>query len=448
MRILFLYIVTVVSCFSSCKLADSTADDKLLTDADVLHRNVDQLTRVIIHDVFSPPVSSRIYAYTSIAAYEALRFQDSNAHSISSRLNGFPALPAPQKNKSYNFILAATEAFFTVAEKVTFSVDTLKQYQNKLYSEYQALLDESTFENSIEFGAAVGKKILERATADNYKETRGMAKFLGSHEDGKWRPTPPDYLDAAEPHWHRLKPLLLSSSSLISCPAPPVFSKDTSSPFYKSVKEVYSITTNLTDEQKQIAKYWDDNPFVIEHSGHMMVGNKKITPVGHWIGITSIACRQNKASPIKSAEAYALTSIAMFDAIISCWKSKYEYQHIRPVSVINEWIDPYWQPFLQTPPFPEHTSGHSGISASAATILTELFGDNNAFEDTADMEYIGMKKSFSSFHQAAQEASISRVYGGIHFRTGVDAGAEQGRRVAEYVSEKLMNRQSAETVLQ
>ncbi|HVG14961.1 MAG TPA: vanadium-dependent haloperoxidase, partial [Chitinophagaceae bacterium] len=135
---------------------------------------------------------------------------------------------------------------------------------------------------------------------------------------------------------------------------------------------------------------------------------------------------------------YALTSVAIFDAIISCWKTKFEYGHIRPITVINESIDRNWQPLLQTPPFPEHPSGHSGISAAAATVLTGLFGDSLAFEDTSDLKYIGMKRNFSSFKQAAAEASISRVYGGIHFRTGVDAGAVQGQQVGEFVMKKLV----------
>ncbi len=283
------------------------------------------------------------------------------------------------------------------------------------------------------------KKILERTTVDQYKETRGMPKFIGSDEQGKWRPTPPDYLDANEPHWGKIKPLLLDSATQITCPPPPVYSEDTSSRFFKTAAEVYAITTALTEEQKTIARYWDDNPFVIEHSGHLMYGNKKITPVAHWIGITTIACKLGKADAVKTAQAYALTSIAMHDVLISCWEQKYKYQHLRPVTVINERIDRSWQPFLQTPPFPEHSSGHSGISASAATVLTKLFGDNIAFEDTSDLPFIGMKRSFQSFNQAAMEASLSRVYGGIHYRTGVDAGALQGRRVGDLVIQRFLS---------
>ncbi len=431
----------VVYLFSFCFLYcnPKQADTNLLKDADLLHRNQKQLTQVIIYDVFSPPVSSRIYAYTSLAAYEALRFEDSAKHSMVAFMNGFPAMPQPDKNKKYNFLLAATKAYFTVARKVTFSIDTLKLYEAKVYNDFRLLLDDEIYNNSMVFGESVGTKILERTAVDNYKQTRGMAKFLGSDEPGQWRPTPPDYLDAAEPHWGEIKPLVINSAEEFNCPPPPSFSTDKKSDFYSAANEVYSITTSLTDEQRDIAKYWDDNPFVIEHSGHLMFGNKKITPVGHWMGITAIACKMENASAVKTAEAYALTSAAIFDVIISCWKSKYTYNHIRPITFINEFIDPNWQPFLQTPPFPEHSSGHSGISAAGATILTKLFGDF-PFEDTSDLEYIGMKRTFKSFTQAAGEASISRVYGGIHYRSGVEAGALQGKKVAEYITSKFIGK--------
>jgi hypothetical protein len=426
----------IVLLLSACGARTKT-NPVLATDPDLLNRNEKALTEVIIYDVFSPPVSSRIYAYTSLAAYEAIRFQDPNSISIAAKLHGFNAMPVPDKNKSYNFLLAATRAFFTVAEKVTFSIDTLKKYENKVFGDFRSLLNEDTYNNSISFGESVGKKILERTTMDQYKQTRGMPKFLGSNDTGKWRPTPPDYVDASEPHWYQIKPLLLDSAQEVRCPPPPAFNMDKNSPFFKSVEEVYNIGVHLTDEQREIARYWDDNPFVMEHSGHLMYANKKITPVGHWMGITGIACKEKKADAVQTAKAYALTSSAIFDAIISCWKTKYQYQHIRPITVINESIDADWQPILQTPPFPEHPSGHSGISASAATVLTRMFGDFS-FEDTSDLEYIGMKRKFQSFDQAAAEASISRVYGGIHYRTGVDAGAIQGREIGKMVADEFV----------
>ncbi len=427
--------------FSGCDQQTKKSDAKILTDQNLLHQNMNQLTEVIIHDVFSPSVASRIYAYTSLAAYEAVRFNEQNYPSITAQLSDFAIMPIPEKNKAYNYLLAATKAFFTVAEKITFSADTLNNYQKKIYTDFASLLDEETYDRSLEFGKTIGKKILERTTIDNYKMTRGMPKELGSNEPGKWRPTPPDYLDGAEPWWGKIKPLAVTSAAQFTCPAPPVYSKDTTSAFYRVAKEVYTIGKNLTEEQKIIARYWDDNPFVIEHAGHLMYGNKKITPVGHWIGISGIACKMKNLNAVETAQTYLLTSVAVFDTFISCWDEKYKYNLVRPVTVINEWFDHNWQPYLQTPPFPEHSSGHSGISAAAATVLTNLFGDGFAFEDTSDLKYIGMKRKFQSFNQAAMEVSISRVYGGIHYHTGIDAGADQGRAIGKYVVNKLKRRE-------
>ncbi len=424
-------------CILSCK-DKNTQNKRKLSHVNVLHQNIKQLTEVIIHDAFSPPVASRIYTYTSLAAYEAIRFDKPDYPSLAAQLNGFAALPVPDKNKAYNYPLASTRAFFTVAENITFSKDTLIKYQQELYADYESLLDKETFNRSKAFGEAVGKAILQRTTIDNYKQTRAMSKFLGSNNQGKWRPTPPDYFDGAEPYWAMIKPLMLDSSAQFKCPPPPAFSADTTSKFYKSAKEVYTITTSLTDEQRTIALYWDDNPFVMEHSGHLMYANKKITPPGHWMGITGIACEMKKLDPVETAQSYVITATAMFDGFIACWEEKYRTQVVRPLTVINELIDRNWQPMLQTPPFPEYVSGHSSISAAAATVLTRRFGNSFAFEDTSDLEYIGMKRSFQSFRQAAREASVSRVYGGIHYTNSVDAGARQGMIVGEYINNKLI----------
>ncbi len=436
MKRLLIAIVNVSILFAACK-QKPVADPAILTDAAVIHNNVGKLTEVIVHDVFSPPVASRIYSYTSIAAYEALRFQQPGYPSLAAQMHGFPSMPQPEKDKEYNYLLASSKAFFTVAEKVTFSVDSLKKYHNKLFDDYRSLLDEETYKRSIEFGEKVGLAILERTKKDHYKETRGMPKFLGSSEIGKWRPTPPDYIDGAEPNWARILPLTMDSALHFSALPPPKYSTDTNSLFHQVVKEVYTIGVNLTPEQKTIAKYWDDNPIVMEHAGHMAFGNKKITPVGHWIGITSIACKMKRLSPIEAAQTYVLTSAGIYDGFIACWEEKYKSQLVRPITVINELIDRNWQPFLQTPPFPEHTSGHSTISMAAATILTKRFGDNFAFEDTSDLAYIGMKRSFKSFMDAANEASISRLYGGIHYRTGIEEGNKQGTRIGEYINKNI-----------
>lgn len=418
--------VVVAGCHQKDKI-------KLKSDAEVLHENVDQLTQVIIYDVFTPPVASRIYGYTSLAAYEAMRHADPKYASIVSQLKGFKPMPEPQKGKQYNYALAATKAFFTVAHKVTFSVDTLKKYEDKVFAMYQDNLDTATFSRSVDFGEKIGKAILGRAAFDNYPQTRGKPRFLGSEDNGKWRPTAPDYLDGVEFCWGTMETFVVKSSSDFPLPPPPPYSEDRTSQYFKQNLEVYEQSKNLTADQLQIAKFWDDNPFVIQHNGHMMFVNKKITPGGHWIGITAIACKKTKADGVKTAQAYALTSIALYDAFICGWQVKYTTKYIRPVTVINDKIDQKWQPLLQTPPFPEYPSGHSDISAASAVMLTHLFGDNFEYDDTSDLKYIGIQRHFKSFMQASDETSVSRFYGGIHYRNSVDAGAVQGRQIGEHI---------------
>lgn len=408
-----------------------------INESDVLHNNQDQLTQIIIYDVFTPPVSSRIYVYSSLAAYEAIRFSKPGSPSIAEKMHGFKRMPEPEKDKKYDFTLAATRAFFTVVHKVVFSLDSLKPYETATLEKFKNVLDEETYNRSVAFGDSVGKTILVRAMVDGYPQSRGKPKFLGSTDPGKWRPTPPDYLDGIEWCWNTMKPMAMDSAAQFMPARPPKYSTDTNSMFFKELMEVYNIGKNLTEEQKTIARYWDDNPFVIEHSGHMMFGNKKITPGGHWMGIAAIAAKQSKADAVTTAQGYALTAIALYDAFISCWDEKYRSNVIRPLTVINETFDKSWVPFLQTPPFPEYTSGHSTITAAAAEVLTHLYGDKFAFQDTSDLRYIGMQRHFNSFREAAAEASISRVYGGIHFRNSVDVGAVAGKKVGQNIIGKI-----------
>jgi hypothetical protein len=423
----------LVFIFSSCKQKDNI----VINNADVLHQNQDELTQVIIYDVFTPPVASRIYAYTSLASYEAIRFLVPGNPSLAEKMKGFGKMPVPDTNKRYDYTLAATQAFFTVAHKVTFSVDTLKKYETPLFEQFKQVLDDSVYSRSVAFGDTIGKVILARSVKDNYLPSRGKQKFLGSHEPGKWRPTPPDYLDGVEWCWNTMMTFVIDSASQFDAEPPPDYSTDTSSEFFKMMKDVYTVNKNLSPEQRTIAKFWDDNPFVIEHSGHLMFANKKITPGGHWMGIAAIASKQTNANEVKIAKAYALTAIALFDAFVSCWDIKYKWNYIRPVTVINAYIDSAWSPLLQTPPFPEYTSGHSTITGCAATVLTNLFGDNFVFTDTSDLRYIGMQRDFSSFLQAADECSISRVYGGIHYRFTVEKSGELGKKIGEFIIRKL-----------
>jgi hypothetical protein len=434
MKKIFLIVLLMPVLFFACT---SNGKIKIPDAAEVLYQNENNLTDLIIYDIFSPPVASRIYVYTSLAAHEAIRHENVNEPSIVAKLKNFSAMPTPDKNKKYNFTLSASKAFYDVAKQMTFSKDTLAKFEEQTYSPYEQALEKEVYDSSIAFGEAVAKAILKRAATDNYKQTRPLEKFYGSKEDGKWRPTSPDYLDGVEPYWQQLKTFVMDSASQFNPDPPPAFSTLTNSFFFKINKEVYDTGKVLTQEQKDIARFWDDNPFVMEHSGHLMAATKKQTPGGHWMGIATIACRQGKADAVKAAKTYALTALALFEAFVSVFETKYRYVYIRPISAINSMIDAKWESFLQTPPFPEYTSGHSTITGSAATVLTNLYGNNFAFTDTSNMRYVNMQRKFSSFLQASDECSISRFYGGIHYKISVDTGAAVGKRIGKYIIDKI-----------
>jgi len=401
---------------------------KILVGAALQHYCVQKLTDVIVYDIFTPPVASRIYVYTNLAYYEALKPMNSKASAIIPLLNGFESLPITEAGKKYDYRLSAATAFMKVAKALVFSKDSIGNAEKEIQLQFNEL-DKDVFDRSIAWGEAIASTILKRAGNDNYKVTRGMPRYSVFKETGKWIQTPPDYSDAIEPYWKLIKPLKMDSAAQFRPAAPPAYSLDKTSQYYKELMELYTVSKQLTKLQDTIAYYWDDNPFVSEHTGHLTYANKKTTPVGHWMGIIAILCGDSKLDDMATAKTYALSSCAIFDAFISCWEEKFRSKTVRPISVIRENIESEWNALLQTPPFPEYTSGHSVVSAAASTVLTHLFGNNKAFHDTTELQYLGMQRSFTSIEQASDEAGISRLYGGIHYRSAIVNGKSQGNQV-------------------
>ncbi|MFT6828116.1 MAG: hypothetical protein ACJAZV_001407 [Roseivirga sp.] len=408
---------------------------ELIIDPSVMHNTMQQITDVIVHDIFSPPVASRIYAYSSIAGYEVLAQNNPQYISLAGQLKGFTEIPKPEQEISYD--LAAIQATISVGTNLIFSEEKIEVYRDELYAELAKGVDKSYFEASIEYGKIVAAHIMNWADGDNYKQTRTFQKFTVRDDIGRWQPTPPGYMEAIEPSWSQIRTLAIDSSSQFIPEKPTAFDMSKESQFYKEVMEVYNVVNNLNEEQLEIAKFWDCNPYVINQIGHVMVAAKKVTPGGHWIGIVKIASQKENADLAKSTYAYALTSIALFDGFISCWDEKYRSNLIRPETVINQFIDDEWLPTLQTPPFPEYTSGHSVISNAAAIALTSIYGADFSFHDDSEEKYGLPPRDFTSFLQASEEAAISRLYGGIHYRPAIDNGVTQGRALGRYVVEKI-----------
>jgi hypothetical protein len=412
----------------------------IVIDANSYHNAVDRLTSVIVHDIFSPPVASRIYAYSNIAAYEVMAQQNDQYESLSGKVTGLG--PAPVPREEINTEMATLVAQIEIGKNLIFSEDKLIAYRDSLYSDWKTK-NEDLFEASRAYGMEMADHIKAWMAKDNYKQTRTMPKFtVNSDEVSRWKPTPPMYMDGIEPHWSKIRPFVLDSAAQFKPVPHPDFSMDQNSDFYKELKEVFELGGGVNPEDRdpehvEIAKFWDCNPYVSTTKGHLMFATKKITPGGHWIGICKIACKTDGADFNKTVYAYTKTSIALADGFISCWDEKYRSNLIRPETLINETMNENWFPVLQTPPFPEYTSGHSVVSGAASVVLTQIFGDDFHFVDDTELVYGLPIRTFDSFYQASSEAAISRLYGGIHYRAAIDNGLIQGKLIGNYVASNL-----------
>ncbi len=407
-------------------------------DPEYLHRSIKEITDRIVHDIFSPPVASRIYAYVSLAGYEAIIHQDRNYLSMAGQLKGLDKFPQPDSTKEYCYPLAATEAILKVGRALIFSEDDLdKFYEREIQAFKDADVPKSVMNRSIAFGDSIAKHVIRWSSKDNYKESRTFPKYSIEHNPATWQPTPPAYMDAVEPHWNKIRTFVIDSAQQFKPVPPSAFSTDKTSQFFKDAYYVYETGKNMTYEQRAIASFWDCNPFVMNVKGHVMFATKKISPGGHWINITRVVCTNTHSNMVKSAEAYLRVAFSLADAFIVCWDEKYRSKSVRPETYINQNIDENWVPLLQTPPFPEYTSGHAVISTSAATALTDLFGDNFSYTDSTEVEYGMPPRKFKSFLQASQEAAVSRVYGGIHYLPACEIGKVQGKQAGEFIMSKL-----------
>lgn len=400
--------------------------------------NLFHLSEVMLHDVANPPAASRFYAYSTLAAYYASIAKKPEAGPLR-EFHTEPAVQIPEATGGYLPLFASIYAMLEAGRQLMPSGYLLEKEQQQLATlfkkEYK--LSAQTLDVNIALATDIARQVIAYAKTDGYSRLSTYKRYTPSRKEGKWYPTPPEYMPAVEPQWKTIRPFFLDSADQFAPIEPTPFSLDTASSFYKQTMEVYNVTANLTEEQKLIASFWDCNPFAVSYSGHMAIGLKKISPGGHWMGITGIACKKAGIPLEKTILTHTLVALTLHDAFISCWNEKYKSDRIRPETAINKYLDPKWRPLLQTPPFPEYTSGHSVASASASVVLTYLLGDNFSFTDTSEV-YFGLpERDFTSFYQAANEAAISRLYGGIHFRDACEAGVKQGRLIGNHVVRKV-----------
>lgn len=428
-------------CMPSCDREVDTTYRLVTHDPLLFCRTVKDLNDVVLENNFPPMVAARNYVYATIAAYECIAAGDSSYASLSGQIRHMPVMPRPQ-GEAIDYGLAACLSLVKVGNAVTFPEGSMMGHHAALLRLADSVgMPRQVREDSRIFSDSIAAAVLRWSRSDRYAATRGASRFTVTDSPGRWLPTPPMYATGLEPHWREIRPMVMDSAAQFMPSRPPAFDMaNKRSAFYQALMEVKQTGDSLNDEQRHIADFWDDNPFKMNVTGHVMFATKKFSPPGHWMNIVGIAARKAGADFPATVAAYAETAIALFDGFISCWDEKYRSNYVRPETVINALVDQDWRPYIQTPPFPSYTSGHSTISAAAAEVMTKHFGDSLAFTDTSLLEFGIANRVISSFRSAAQEASISRLYGGIHYRFDLDAGNRSGQALGQYVTRRLQLR--------
>ena len=399
---------------------------------------IQQMTDVMIHDVTNPPLAARFFAYSCLAANEVIALHDTTIMSMYGKLNEFPNIKMPKEGTEINKDIAALLAMYETAKVLQPSGKLMGDFEDKWIDSLLNMgVSEEIMKHSLEFAKTVSVQILKYAKADRYNKISALPRYTPRNIEGTWYPTPPGYFPPVEPHFNTIRSFTLEKPDQFK-PEPPIpFSTDKKAPFYTLMAEIKNLSLN--QEKKEIAAFWDCNPFALFDNGHLLVGMKKISPGAHWMGIANIACIQAGVSFSKAIQVNTVLAVGLMDGFQSCWDEKYRSNRIRPETAIRKYLDPKWTPFLQTPPFPEYLSGHSTISSVSAVILTHFFGNQFKYTDTVEVRFGLKARTYSSFEQAAVEAGISRFYGGIHFMDAIENGQKQGQLVGKQVLKKVFN---------
>ena len=378
----------------------------------------------------TPPNAARCYAYVVLAMYEAVAAGDPRLRSVGGQLAGLGTAPVPRGRIDWPVAMAesahavCTLVHARMAPQRLAAITALRDAQ--LMERRAVGVPEETIRRSRAHGLGVARVIGERVAGDGFAETVGQP-YTAPVGEGLWVSTPPNFRPAIEPHWHRVRPFVMTDAGEVR-PVPHVpFSSQPGSPFWQQAMATYEQVRANTDEQRAIARFWTDNPIA---SG---------LPSGHWLLAVSQVADQQHLDLGQTVEALLRTAVALHDAFLSCWTHKYEVNLIRPVTYVNRYIDPTWSTFINTPQFPEYPSGHSVSSNAAAAVLTDLLG-TVAFVDDSHRDRGMPARHFGSFADAAAEAARSRIYGGIHFPMGIEGGLAHGTAVGRLVVERLTTR--------
>ncbi|MDB5226595.1 MAG: phosphoesterase PA-phosphatase [Bacteroidota bacterium] len=386
----------------------------------------------------NPPRGGRIYAYAGIALYESIVDGVANNKSLQGQLNGFALGSIPENKDSLDYGIVVNEALCMIAKCdsiVPFltqqNADSANAIHDRFLLSRSGIVPDSIIAKSRARGIVVATAVMKYASTDNFLTVKALPLYVVPARDMShlwyWEPTDLQHTHPAEPYWGQIRPFVLTTANEVEIPQSVIFSEDTASAFGRQAREVYNTVNGRTQDQSDIRLWWSD-----------ATGTQ--TPAGHWVGIIQYIIHQKNLKLGKAAELYALVGITMADAFVSCWDAKYKYNLLRPETYIRAYINAGWTTSQGdiTPPFPEYPSGHSVCSGSAAKVLTSALG-TVAFTDSINTNLGSLypARSYPSFDSAANEAGLSRLYGGIHYRDAIVSGLTQGRNLGQKVIDRI-----------
>ena len=380
--------------------------------------------RIILHasPAYSNTVTIHLFAYTGVSLYEAAHYVIPHAPSLSSSLYQMPAMPDPgNKDYIWNEVVNAnlaqmTRSLFPVlSAQSAASIDSLEHaYEVAIQNNEKD--HEEAFTRSQLYGRSVATAILNWSTSDLFNQIN--APYTPPVFPGAWVPTPPAFAPAAAPYFGNVRPFFASHSSGLA-PAPPFpYSTVPGSDFYNMVKDLYDVSFSRTTDETNMALFWND------------VGAfKGYTPSGHAINILNHIIMDEHLSLGTAIQCYAKAGMGMWDAGIMCWRSKFTYNQLRPVTYIRNVIDPTWSPLIPTPPHPEYPAAHAYVTTGTMVSIASVIGDHHIISDHT-YDFLGFPaRNFTSLYAIGQESGMSRRFGGIHYLPSINTGIALGKQV-------------------
>ena len=389
---------------------------------------------------YSPPYASRTFGLVGVAVFETSTAFHPELKSLAGQLNALTPPPLPEDGVDGDEAAALHGALRVMVGDLFGNTGptgqrVLTSVEARLRQRLSEGKDADQVARSLAHGEAVARHVLSWSADDGGAVITNLGfpeSYTLKEGPAQWVPTSTIGLQQTPllPHWGENRPFVMPSA--LSCPVapPPAYSEEPGSDFFKEAMEVRDVSKTLTDDQKAIARFWSDDAMLSP------------TPPGHWISIALQLLEEDNADAVRKAEVLARLGIGLADSFIANWHAKYHYDLLRPVTYLRRLAETHeghaadrtWEPLLITPPFPEYPSGHSTQSGAAAGVLTHLFGDDRAFEDHTHKRDKLPSRSFANFSAAADEAAMSRLYGGIHFRSAIVNGVDQGVCVSQFAN--------------